>query len=484
MGQPFLLRSWQKKVIQGIYGSPTRRAIISFGRKNGKTSFAAVLLLLHLCGIEARYNSELYSSALSRDQASILFRLAAKIVRLSSTMRGEVDIRETVKQLYCPHFSTLYTALSADASTNFGLSPVFIVHDELGQVSGPRHSLYEALETATGAQEAPLSIVISTQAPNDADLLSVLIDDAKTDIDPRTKVFLFTAPKEDDPFAKKTIKKANPALDQFQNTQEVLDMAEAARRMPSREAEYRNLVLNQRVETANPFVSLQVWAENGDDPDDLGEIYAGLDLSAANDLTALVMVSPKGKKLDVECAFWLPSEGLKERALRDRALYDVWYGQGFIKTTPGRSIQYEYVADYIARLLSQRDVRAIAFDRWNMRYFRPWLVKAGLTESLIDSKFHDFGQGWVSMSPALRTLEEQLLEKRIRHGNHPVLKMCAANAVVHLDARANRTLDKKRSRGRIDGMVALAMATSLAVAKSHEKHVYNQVPIDRILETV
>jgi phage terminase large subunit-like protein len=484
MGQRFLLRPWQKKVIEGIYGSPTRRAIISFGRKNGKTTFAAILLLLHLCGIEARHNSELYSSALSRDQASILFRLAAKIVRLSPTMREEVNIRETVKQLYCEHFNTLYTALSADASTNFGLSPVFICHDELGQVSGPRHPLYEALETATGAQEAPLSIVISTQAPNDSDLLSVLIDDGLTGTDPLTKVFLFTAPKEDNPFLKATIRKANPALTEFQNTQEVMSMAEAARRMPSRESEFRNLILNQRVETTNPFVTLAVWDDNGAQPGELAEIYGGLDLSATSDLTAFVMVSPKGKLLDVECAFWLPNEGLKERALHDRTLYDIWHDQGFLKTTPGRAIEYEFVANYIAKVLMERDVRAIGFDKWNMKYFRPWLVKAGVPESMIEAKFSDFGQGWISMDPALRTLEENLLGKRMRHGGQPVLRMCAANAVVHVDARLNRTLDKKRSRGRIDGMVALAMATSLAVAKSHETHVYNQVPWERILETV
>jgi phage terminase large subunit-like protein len=260
-------------------------------------------------------------------------------------------------------------------------------------------------------------------------------------------------------------------------------MAEGARRMPSREAEYRNLILNQRVEAANPFINKSDWDKNDASPGELGEIYGGLDLSATNDLTAFVMVSPNAGMLDVEPVFWLPEEGLPERSRRDRVPYDLWNKQGFLKTTPGRAIQYEYVAGYLAKLIGERDVRGIAFDRWNMKHLRPWLIKAGLSEGVVDNKFHDFGQGWVSMSPALRTLEEQLLEGKIRHGGHPVLKMCAANAVVRMDERANRTLDKKRSRGRIDGMVALAMATSLAVAKSHEKHVY-QVPIERILETV
>src|SRR5690606_41500741 len=121
-------------------------AIISFGRKNAKTTLAGMLLLLHLCGPEARPNSELYSSAMSRDQAAIIFRLAAKMVRLAPRLAEYVTIRDTIKQLACPTLGPLYTALSADASTSFGLSPVFIVHDDLGQVKGPRHPLYEAPE--------------------------------------------------------------------------------------------------------------------------------------------------------------------------------------------------------------------------------------------------------------------------------------------------------------------------------------------------
>jgi phage terminase large subunit-like protein len=178
VGKPVKLRPFQRKVILGIYDTPTRRAIISFGRKNAKTTLSAFLLLLHLVGPEARQNSQLYSAAQSRDQAAILFALAAKIVRMSPDLSYYVTVRDTNKQLFCQELGTLYRALSADASTAYGLSPVFTVHDELGQVRGPRSELYEALETASGAQDEPLSIVISTQAPTDADLLSIMIDDA------------------------------------------------------------------------------------------------------------------------------------------------------------------------------------------------------------------------------------------------------------------------------------------------------------------
>ena len=295
VGKPFKLSKQQKKWLRQIYDTPTRRFILSMARKQGKTAFAACLLLLHLVGPEARPNSQLYSAAQSREQAGILFSLAAKMVRLSPELSTYVGVRDTAKQLYCAELGTLFRALSADASTAYGLSPVFIVHDELGQVRGPRSELFEALETATGAQEEPLSVVISTQAPTDADLLSLLIDDAQRGEDPRTKVILYSADEDEDPFSEKAIRQAAPHYDLFMNQQEVKDQAAAASRMPSREAAYRNLVLNQRVNAINPFVSRNVWTSCGAEPDQTvfltQSVYLGLDLSARNDLTAAVAVA-------------------------------------------------------------------------------------------------------------------------------------------------------------------------------------------------
>jgi phage terminase large subunit-like protein len=469
VGKAVRLRDWQRGALRRIYDNPagTRRAILSFGRKNAKTALSAMILLLHLVGPEARPNSQLYSAAQSRDQAAILFALAAKMVRMSPELAEHVTVRDTAKQLACDQLGTLYRALSAEASTAYGLSPVLIVHDELGQVKGPRSELYEALETATGAQEHPLSIVISTQAPTDADLLSTLIDDAKTGADPRVVLVLHTAPEGLDPFGEEAIRAANPAFGDFQNAAEVLAMAEDARRMPSREAQYRNLVLNQRVETAAPFVSRSLWAScGGAVTDDWGgPVYIGLDLSDVADLTAMVCVTPVNGIWHVEPTFWLPGVSLMERSRQDRVPYDVWERDGYLVATRGASVEYEYVATQLAELCDERDVRKIAFDRWNFRHLRPWLLKAGFTESQLDPDnglFEPFGQGMQSMSPALRALESDLLNGRIAHGGHPVLTMCAANAAVKTDPAGNRKLDKMRSHGRIDGMVALAMARSVA----------------------
>jgi phage terminase large subunit-like protein len=468
VGQKVKLRPWQKKVIRGIYDTPTRTAIISFGRKNAKTTLSGFLCLLHLVGPEARANSQLYSCAQSRDQAAILFNLMVKVIRQSHDLNAVIGVRESAKQLYCEELGTLYRALSAESTTAYGLSPVFVVHDELGQVSGPRFPLYDALETAAGAQESPLSVVISTQAAQDGDLLSVLIDDAKAGHDPETKLFLYTANESLDPFSEEAIKQANPAYGDFLNAKEVRRQADAAKRMPSQEAAYRNLILNQRVAREAPFVSQSVWNSNAADPrpeDFEGRCVIGLDLSRRVDLTALVMVG-KGEdgQWSVHCEFFAPKEGVHDRAISDRVPYDLWADQGHLTLTPGNTVGYDFVADRLMDLCATHPVSEIKFDRWGIPELKAQLEYLGAD----DLPLEPHGQGFKDMSPALSILEGELLNHRIRHGDHPILKWCAANAVVDEDAAGNRKLTKKRSTGRIDGMVALAMAIHGAVVLDQE----------------
>ena len=467
VGKKVRLRDWQKDIIRQIYDNPdiTRRAIISMGRKNAKTALSAFLLLLHLVGPEAKRNRQLYSTAQSKEQAAVIFELAAKVVRLSPVLEPMIQIRDTAKQLLAPYYGTRYKALSAEVSTSFGLGPSFIVHDELGQVRGPKSELYEALETATAANKNPLSIVISTQAPTEADLLSVLIDDAKAESDPKTVLILYSADMDLDPFSEEAIRQANPAYGDFQSAEVVQGMAHDASRMPSREAEYRNLILNQRVEASNPFISRGTWnACVGAVIQDFGKtpVYAGLDLSSTTDLTALVVGGFVGDKFHIRPHFWLPEDGLAERSRLDRVQYDVWVRQGLIETTPGKSIEYRDVAKYLWRMYNSSNLRKVAFDRWGFKYLKPWLVEAGFTEELIEKIFEEFGQGFQSMSPALRTFETLVLNGKLVHDGHQVLNMCAGNAVVTKDPAGNRKLDKKKSRGRIDGMVAAVMAASVA----------------------
>jgi phage terminase large subunit-like protein len=470
VGAKVTLRDWQRQEIRKIYDNPagTRRALVSFGRKNAKTTLAAFLLLGHLVGKQSKPNSQLVSAAQSKEQAGVIFALAAKIVRMSEPLSKAIIIRDHTKELYCPARGTLYRALSADAKTAYGLSPSFIVHDELGQVRGPRSELYEALETAVGAHAAPLSICISTQAPTDADLFSVLIDDALAGHDPRTVVSLYSAPDDLDPFSEEAIRAANPAFGDFLNATEVLAQAADAKRMPSRQNEYENLILNRRVEKRAPFISRALWNECAKPVAEYGSelpLYGGLDLSEVNDLTALVLVGKIDSVWHVRPTFWLPEDGLYERARKDRVPYDEWHRSGHLATVPGASVSYEYVAEWLCSLFERHNVVKLAFDRWNWRHLKPWLERVGFSEDTLAEKFVEFGQGFQSMSPALRDLEGEILNGNLAHGDHPVLKMCASNAVVQADPAGNRKLSKAKSTGRIDGMVALAMAMGVAPLK-------------------
>jgi phage terminase large subunit-like protein len=269
---------------------------------------------------------------------------------------------------------------------------------------------------------------------------------------------MYCAEEGIDPFSEEAIRQANPHFDDFMNKGEVFRQAEKAKRMPSSEAAYRNLILNQRVNMTDPFVSRTVWDANSDDPNPYAfeefEVFAGLDLSARNDLTAFVAVCKDAEgKWHTDCTFFTPSVGIIERSHRYRVPYDVWAQKGFLQTTPGSSIDYGYVAEWLAEWCSTRNVRSIHFDRWRIDVFKAELSRIGAELPLMP-----FGQGFKDMTPALDVVESELANHNILHGGHPVLTMCAANAVATRDAAGGRKLDKSKATGRIDGMVALAMA--------------------------
>jgi len=426
------------------------------------------LLLLHLCGPEAKPNTQLLSTAQSKEQAGVLFGLAAKMVRLHPVLSQTVLIRDTIKQLACPELGTLYRALSAEASTAHGLSPAFAVHDEAGQVRGPVSELFTAIENAMGAHEQPMSVIISTQAPTDGDLLSILIDDALVANDPTVVLSLYTADLDLDPFSEEAIRQANPAFGDFLNPREVMKQAENAKRMPSQESLYRNYTLNQRVAALNHLFSLSVWEANGRKPDlsvfDDGPVYAGLDLSAKQDLTALVLVARRGDEWHVWPHFWSPAGTLRERADRDRAPYLVWADQGHLTPVPGVVIGYEYVARKLIEIGTACDLKAVYYDRWRIDDFTAALKSMG-AEGIPMSPY---GQGYRDMGPAIDVLENAALSHQLRHGMQPVLTWNAANAIIESDPAGNRKFEKAKSTGRIDGMVALAMALRAATV-AHEE---------------
>lgn len=456
VGKPMRLDDFQKRFILEVYDNPhgTRRGILSIARKNGKSGLIAAMVLAHIVGPEARQNAQIVSGARSRDQAALVFNLAWKMVQLSPELNKIIRVVPSGKKLIGLPMNVEYKALAAEGKTAHGLSPVVVILDELGQVRGPQDPFVEALETAQGAYDDGLQLVISTQAPTDADMLSIWIDDAVRNDDPHTVCHVYTADEDAELTDPEAMAAANPALGSFRSEVELKQAAEKAARMPSFENSFRNLYLNQRVNLVSAFVSPGVWNAGRGDPLDFdGVVYGGLDLSFTTDLTAFVMTCRQDGILSVKAFFWMPQDMVQEAARRDRAPYDQWVREGHIRTTPGKVIDYAFVARDIGEITAGLNVSKIGFDRWRMDRMQAALDAAGVVLPL-----EPFGQGYVSMAPALDALEADLLKEVVRHGGNPVLTMCAANAVAVPDPAGNRKLDKSKATGRIDGLVALTMA--------------------------
>lgn len=477
VGAPMKLLPQQKKFISDVYNNVTpngtlitRRGVLSIPRKNGKTGLIAALLEAHILGPEAKQNSQLYSAARSRDQASLVFNYAAKSLRLNPNLEGLVQITDSAKKIVGLSSNSTYKAMSADSTTAHGLSPALTIHDELGQVVGPTDALYDAFETAGGAQKEPLSLIISTQAANDADLLSIIIDDGLRNPTPQTVVDLYCASKEDDIFDEAVWYKANYALGIFRDFPEFQEMAERAKRIPTSEATFRNLYLNMRIALQALLVPPTLWKENNQFVEEelffSGlPVHIALDLSQKTDLTAAVcsVQDPDTGIVHLKVFAYTPSFGIEERTRVDRAPYTLMVKDGFLTPTGGRVVGFDQVVEHLVKHTEGMKIASVNYDRWRIDLLRKEAERLGwATEG--DIPWRPVGQGFKDMSPCIETFEAVLLNRMLAHGNNPVLNLGAANAIVVQDPAKNRKLEKSRSTGRIDALVAAIMSVHACIS--------------------
>lgn len=479
VGKPVRLEDFQKDGLRRIYDNPevTDTAIWSFARKNGKTAIAAMIVLLHLVGPEARINGELYSAAMDKEQASIVYFFITKMLDFSPHLDAYIERRDTKRELENTRLGTKYQALSRESKTKLGLSPALVIMDELGEVEGPSFPLYNALDTAAGGEPESLMLIISTQAARDDDLLSVLIDAARENGDPHTVLMIHEAPEGCRLDDRAAVLAANPAAAPggFQNLDYTLRKVAKGLLIPTQEAAIRRYHLNQRVDVAQGFIAANEWKACAG-PEGLtlerAECFFGLDLSSTSDLTALVLAGRVDHWWVVEAHFWLPEEGLAERGERDKKPYPLWRDTGLLNVTPGRTIDLEAVAARIHEIFQTRNIAKGGYDRWHFGHLLPLLRRAGFEEWEIEERFKPFGQGFQSMAPACRAVRRVVEDQTLAHGGNPILAWNAANAVATTDPAGNQKLDKGRARGRIDGLVAMAMALALATGDSQEEESY------------
>lgn len=467
VGKPVRLEEFQKKFILDVFDNPhvTDTAILSIARKNAKTALIAFLVIAFLVGPVAILNSRIISGALSKEQAAEVFNLARKCVELSPEIRKIVHVNPSSKKLTGLIMNVEYSAISAEAKTAHGKSPMVAILDEVGQIRGPQSDFVDAITTAQGAYSTPLLIMISTQAATDADYFSIQIDDALINKPPKTVCHVYAADADCELMDEKQWHKANPALGKFRSLADMRKQAEKAGRQPSFENTFRNLNLNQRVSVFSPFISRDIWkAASGPwyIPDGT-MVRAGLDMSKRTDLTAFSITAEIDGIMYAETYFWAPEMGLEDRENRDRVPYALWAKQGHLRLTPGSTVDYDHVIHDIMEILGDRELEALAFDPWRIDVFAKACENVGIEFPMVK-----FGQGYKSMSPAVEAVEALTLGNKLRHLENPVQTMCAANATIRTDPAGGRKLDKEKSTGRIDGIVALTMAIGSHTMQAEE----------------
>jgi phage terminase large subunit-like protein len=442
-------------------------------RKNGKSALIAALALVHLIGPEAIQNGEIYSAANDRDQAGIIYKVAAQIVRANAELSALLKCIDSTKTISCPTTGSFYRAVSSESGTKMGLNPTMCIYDELSMARS--RDLYDALDTSFGARADPLFIVISTQSNDGEHILSKLIDDGLHANDPRIVCHLYEVPEDKDVFDPSVWKLANPALGDFRSLSDFRAIADKAERLPAEEPKFRNLYCNQRVAPVSSMISRKEWmACVGPAEFQPGEdVFLALDLSNVVDLTALVMGSA-GEKTRVKAFLWKPEDKLREHGNRDFGSasdrYTQWVREGHLLASPGPSISMTAVANKIIELTQSYNVLGLAYDRYAIRDllrvfdeldFATWEDKGSDNHTGSGLRIVPWGQGYVSMGPAISALEREVVERTLVHGNNPALNWNIANAVVRTDPAGNRKLDKDKARFRIDGAVALAMLCGL-----------------------
>lgn len=484
-GKPFQLLPWQAQILSDVFGTvrdddPTTRqyttAYVEIPKKQGKSELGAAIALNMLAN-DDEYRAEVYSCAADRQQASIVFDVAADMVRQSPALMKRIKIVPSTKRMVYLPTGSIYQVLSSDTRTKHGLNVSACIFDELH--TQPTRALYDVMTQGSGdARKQPLWFFLTT-AGTDRNSICWEVHQKALDLlegrkaDPRFYPVIYGLPDEADWHDEANWYRANPSLGHTISIEKVRDAYRKALETPADENMFRQLRLNQWVKQSLRWMPMDKWDACGGSVDAKAlegrSCYAALDLSSTSDLTALVLVFPPLEEDGVYQAlpfFWLPEEQLPLRVRRDHVMYDTWAGQGLLQTTEGNCVDYRYIEQFICELGTRYDIREIAYDRWQAMM---------LIQDLRDDGFSmvPFGQGFKDMSPATKELMRMVLERKLNHGNHPVLRWNMDNAYVRTDPAGNIKIDKEKSTEKVDGAVALVMALDRAIRSQNSGSVYD-----------
>jgi phage terminase large subunit-like protein len=478
---PFRLRDWQRAIVEQIFGTldadgyrVIRTALVELPTRNGKTELAAAIALYMLMG-DQEQGAEVYSVAVDTDQASLVFNVAATMVRRDPELAARLEVIPSRRRILHHASGSAYKVLASDAPSALGVNASGIVMDELA--AWPVRDLYDVMSSRTGSRRAPLTLIITTAGDSDSEFgVGAEVHAYATRVrdgiltDPSFLPIIYAAPEDADPWAEATWRACNPALGDFRSLEEFRVAARQAREVPGREASFKKLYLNQwGTHAETRWLDMSSWDACGEpvDPEALrGQpCIVGVDLSNNIDLSAVVAIFPPDADgiWDVIAHFFCPADYLELRARRDRVPYPQWSAEGFITATPGNVISYAAIEQRLHDLVvvDGFDVIAVGVDPWNAKGLIVKLQADGLPAV-------EVGQTMANLSGPSKELERLILASKLRHGGNPVLRWCMSNVVVDTDANGNLKPSKKRSREKIDGVSALVTGLALAHLEREE----------------
>ena len=472
-GKKFKLLDWQEQIIRDLFGTlkpngyrQFNTAYIEIPKKNGKSELAAAVALLLCCG-DGEQRAEIYGCAADRGQATIVFDVAADMVRMCPALNKRCKILTSQKRILFTPTNSFYQVLSAEAYSKHGFNIHGVVFDELH--TQPNRKLFDVMTKGSGdARMQPLYFLITTAGTDTNSICYETHQKAKDilegrKIDPTFYPVIYGAGEDEDWTDPRVWLKSNPSLGETIGMDKVEAACESAKQNPGEENSLRQLRLNQWVKQAVRWMPMDKWdacALPANEEMLEGRVcYGGLDLSSTTDLTSFCLVFPPEDEDDpyyVLPYFWVPEDTLDLRVKRDHVPYDLWHRQGYLETTEGNVVHYGYIEKFIERLGERFNIRDIAFDRWGATQMSQDLENMGFTVV-------PMGQGFASMSPPTKELMKLTLEKKIAHGGHPVLRWNMDNIFIRTDPAGNIKADKAKSTEKIDGAIAVIMALDRAI---------------------
>ena len=467
-GTPFWLLPWQEQLIRDIFGivkpdgnRQFRTAFVEICKKVGKSELAAAVAL-YLLYADNEPSAEVYGAAADRQQASIVFDVAKQMVEMSPALMKRSKLMGATKRIVNYSNAGYYQVLSAEVGGKHGFSVSGLVFDEIH--TQPNRQLYDVLtKGSSDARQNPLHFIITT-AGNDRHSIAYELHTKAVDIlegrrvDPTFYPVVYGLKDDEDWEDEENWYKVNPSLGYTVDIERLRDAYREAKQNPADEITFKWLRCNMWVSSTVAWIPDAIYMRGNESIEAASlegrDCYAGLDLSSTGDITALVLIFPprdENEKYVLLPYFWIPEETIPRRVKANSVPYDIWEIHGYIMSTEGNVIHYDFIEKFIIYLSEKYHILEIAVDRWNATQMIQNLEGEGFT-------IVPFGQGFSSMSAPTKEFYRLLMEGRIIHGGNPVLRWMAGNVVIDTDPAGNIKVTKAKSKEKIDGIVAAIMA--------------------------